>query len=80
MKKNNEKDIENIYDIFAIRIITNTVEHCYKILGLVHKQWTPIQNRIKDYIAVPKANGYQSIHTTLLGLGTNEKNYKPVGL
>ncbi|MBT4936962.1 bifunctional (p)ppGpp synthetase/guanosine-3',5'-bis(diphosphate) 3'-pyrophosphohydrolase, partial [Candidatus Peregrinibacteria bacterium] len=78
MKKNQEEDIENIYDIFAIRIITNTVENCYEILGLVHKEWTPIQSRMKDYIAVPKANNYQSIHTTLLGLGTSKKNYKPV--
>ena len=78
MKKNKDDTIENIYDIFAIRIITDTVENCYKILGLIHKKWTPIQNRIKDYIAVPKINGYKSIHTTLIGLGIDEKTYKPI--
>ncbi len=66
-KKLKEKDmnIENIYDVVALRIIVETVEQCYAALGVVHSLWKPLPARIKDYIALPKLNGYQSIHTTI---------------
>src|SRR3990167_9235689 len=63
-------DIEKIYDIVALRVVVDTVEECYRVLGLVHSIWNPLPGRIKDYIAVPKPNGYRSIHTTIFtGLG-----------
>lgn len=68
-KKLNGSDIEmninKVYDLIAIRIITKTIEECYKILGIIHKIWKPLPGKIKDYIAVPKPNGYQSLHTTI---------------
>jgi guanosine-3',5'-bis(diphosphate) 3'-pyrophosphohydrolase len=60
-----DKDLEKIYDIVALRVVVKNVEDCYRVLGLVHSVWRPIPNRIKDYIAVPKPNGYRSIHTTI---------------
>lgn len=58
-------DIEKIYDITTVRIILQTIEDCYKALGIIHSVWRPLPGRIKDYIALPKPNGYQSIHTTV---------------
>jgi len=58
---------EEIYDIIGLRIILDTVSECYAAMGKVHSLWTPIQSKIKDYIAVPKPNGYQSLHTTVIG-------------
>ncbi len=60
-----DMDIEKVYDIVALRVVVNTVEECYKVLGIVHSIWNPLPGRIKDYIAVPKPNGYRSIHTTV---------------
>ena len=60
-----EMDIEKIYDIVALRVIVKNVEECYRILGLIHSIWRPLPGRIKDYVAVPKPNGYRSIHTTI---------------
>ena len=63
-------DIDKIYDIVALRVVVDTVEECYRVLGLVHSLWNPLPGRIKDYIALPKPNGYRSIHTTIFtGLG-----------
>jgi GTP pyrophosphokinase len=58
---------EAIYDLMAIRVLVNTVPDCYHALGVIHAHWTPLQERIKDYIAQPKSNGYQSLHTTIFG-------------
>ena len=65
------KNFNEIYDIHAIRIIVDKIEDCYLALGIVHKIYLPIQNRFKDFIAAPKSNGYQSIHTTIIGKDRN---------
>lgn len=66
MQRDN-KNLDQIYDLFALRILVEDVKDCYAVLGIVHEMYTPMPGRFKDYIAVPKKNMYQSIHTTLLG-------------
>lgn len=65
----NGKDWEEVFDIYAIRVIVNTVSECYNVLGAMHEIFTPIPNRFKDYISTPKPNMYQSLHTTVIGTG-----------
>lgn len=62
-----EMNLDDIHDLVAIRAIVPTIENCYNALGVIHKIWQPLPNRIKDYIALPKINGYKSLHTTIFG-------------
>ena len=65
--KHKELKFSQIHDIFGVRITTTNVDDCYRVLGIIHNSYTPIPGRFKDYIAIPKSNGYQSLHTEILG-------------
>ncbi|HVM76953.1 MAG TPA: RelA/SpoT family protein [Candidatus Paceibacterota bacterium] len=62
-----DMDISRVYDLVAMRVIVDTVAQCYAALGVIHELWTPVPRRIKDYLAMPKPNGYRSLHTTVIG-------------
>lgn len=63
--KRKEWDINAVYDLLALRVVVQSVEDCYRVLGIIHELWRPLPKRVKDYIAFPKPNGYQSLHTTI---------------
>lgn len=67
--KRRAKPLEEIYDLLGLRVLCETASECYELLGVVHKLWMPIEGRFKDYIAMPKSNRYQSLHTTVMGYG-----------
>jgi len=61
------RPFEEVFDILAIRVIVSSITHCYSVLGIAHQKFTPITERFRDFIATPKSNGYQSVHTTVIG-------------
>jgi GTP pyrophosphokinase len=65
--RDHDMDIKRVYDLLALRIIVPTISHCYEALGIIHREFRPMVGRIKDYISLPKPNGYQSLHTTIFG-------------
>ncbi len=67
--RNRGAPLDEIFDLMAVRVLMGNVRDCYHALGIIHHNWTPLQERIKDYIASPKSNGYQSLHTTIFGPG-----------
>jgi len=71
-----DMNIEQIYDLVALRIIVKNIEECYAVLGLIHQMWPPLPGRIKDYIALPKPNGYQSLHTTVFCLDNKPTEFQ----
>lgn len=73
IQKKSLDDATSLYDIFWIRVVLKDVEQCYRVLWLIHNHWTPLPQRFKDYIALPKPNGYKSLHTTVIGLLKKDK-------
>ena len=69
IKKLYEEQIEfsQLFDLYGIRVITDSIPNCYQVLGFIHAKYTPVEGRLKDYIALPKSNMYQSLHTTVIG-------------
>lgn len=75
LKRKDKNYVSELYDIFALRIIVDTEAECYQALGIIHKNWTPLTRRFKDYVANKKSNDYQSLHTTIVGLVPDLNNH-----
>ncbi len=78
MQKKREQSVDSMHDIFAIRIAVQNIAQCYAVLGILHEHFIPLPGRFKDYIAVPKPNGYRSLHTTVVGLSGIAKRALPI--